>query len=108
MSTTDEQRLREADSWFAAFEEDKVWDKATARACFIAGHALGHQAAPAQQAPTPAVPEPPSVHQALLDSLSALLDEQRELPTNKRISLDYRESIEAAINKLAKLPRIKS
>jgi len=56
MSTTDEQRLREADSWFAAFEEDKVWDKATARACFIAGHALGHQAALAQQAPTPAKP----------------------------------------------------
>ena len=53
MSTTDEQRLREADSWFAAFENDKVWDQATARACFIAGHVLGHQAA--QQAPTPAV-----------------------------------------------------
>ena len=45
MSTTDEKRLREADLWFAAFEQGKVWDKATARACFIAGHALGHQAA---------------------------------------------------------------
>ena len=104
MSTTDEQRLR--DALTAAIEPLKMY---RAYGWPDRNRVIEHcESALAQQAPTPAVPEPPSVHQALLDSLSALLDEQRELPTNKRISLDYRESIEAAINKLAKLPRIKS
>ena len=103
MSTTDEQRVQFSDWFHKTFASPPMEFYPFAEAAWYAG-----QSAFAQQAPTPAVPEPPSVHQALLDSLSALLDEQRELPTNKRISLDYRESIEAAINKLAKLPRIKS
>lgn len=47
----------------------------------------------------------PSVHQALLDSLSGLLDRQREMQRDKRLTLDERESVDAAIALLAKLPR---